>query len=459
MQVNYYYKCNVCNSICNLKYQYGFSKKHPIRYKCNCGVTISGFYTEENGLSFKNATETDETNAEFVVPVSGEFLTPSSYDISSLEESFRPTTYITAFAQMNYEDYIKAFSSIIDNRDIKYPKIQIINDLYKANNIDLLKKKITEYYNPQISIFPLNNKADILRAVSMINQFQFLESSDITKRTTDLFVIANKQSPEEIHKYIKFISSLNRITNWKNRIKTVCDQFYQKVDLLMPAISIDYYYDKSILKSNDYSITTTSFEEIKQLYIDFYELITGLLIIPIGLDNILLRGDYTKININKAVSAKNLEDVSNIRNKGYIIKLINSNEPLQSLVCTCLDSDVRNSIGHFSYQSKEIASKNTQTIRFINEYSSSEDIEISLIEICYNIWCMYKCLALFNELIHHIELQILAVEEGIVPSFIENPNLIKKMTSMVKTKIYPNDPCPCGSGLKYKKCCKKILNK
>ena len=27
-------------------------------------------------------------------------------------------------------------------------------------------------------------------------------------------------------------------------------------------------------------------------------------------------------------------------------------------------------------------------------------------------------------------------------------------------KIYPNDPCPCGSGLKYKKCCgRKVLNK
>ena len=23
------------------------------------------------------------------------------------------------------------------------------------------------------------------------------------------------------------------------------------------------------------------------------------------------------------------------------------------------------------------------------------------------------------------------------------------------TKIYPNDPCPCGSGKKYKKCCGK----
>ena len=23
-------------------------------------------------------------------------------------------------------------------------------------------------------------------------------------------------------------------------------------------------------------------------------------------------------------------------------------------------------------------------------------------------------------------------------------------------KVYPNDPCPCGSGKKYKKCCGKV---
>ncbi len=30
----------------------------------------------------------------------------------------------------------------------------------------------------------------------------------------------------------------------------------------------------------------------------------------------------------------------------------------------------------------------------------------------------------------------------------------KSSTTIVKeTKVYPNDPCPCGSGKKYKKCC------
>ncbi|MDE6702016.1 MAG: SEC-C domain-containing protein, partial [Acetatifactor sp.] len=32
----------------------------------------------------------------------------------------------------------------------------------------------------------------------------------------------------------------------------------------------------------------------------------------------------------------------------------------------------------------------------------------------------------------------------------------KSSTTIVKeAKVYPNDPCPCGSGKKYKKCCGK----
>lgn len=33
----------------------------------------------------------------------------------------------------------------------------------------------------------------------------------------------------------------------------------------------------------------------------------------------------------------------------------------------------------------------------------------------------------------------------------------KRSTTIVKdAKVYPNDPCPCGSGKKYKKCCGRI---
>lgn len=31
----------------------------------------------------------------------------------------------------------------------------------------------------------------------------------------------------------------------------------------------------------------------------------------------------------------------------------------------------------------------------------------------------------------------------------------KQIPVVKEKKIYPNDPCPCGSGKKYKKCCGK----
>lgn len=33
------------------------------------------------------------------------------------------------------------------------------------------------------------------------------------------------------------------------------------------------------------------------------------------------------------------------------------------------------------------------------------------------------------------------------------PDGIAGETVAGKKRIYPNDPCPCGSGKKYKKCC------
>ena len=36
---------------------------------------------------------------------------------------------------------------------------------------------------------------------------------------------------------------------------------------------------------------------------------------------------------------------------------------------------------------------------------------------------------------------------------VKKRSLIKHLSS--QRKVYPNDPCPCGSGKKFKKCCGK----
>lgn len=45
-------------------------------------------------------------------------------------------------------------------------------------------------------------------------------------------------------------------------------------------------------------------------------------------------------------------------------------------------------------------------------------------------------------------------EDPIRAVAVNGKNRIEQALSGTKKKIYPNDPCPCGSGKKYKKCCK-----
>ena len=35
----------------------------------------------------------------------------------------------------------------------------------------------------------------------------------------------------------------------------------------------------------------------------------------------------------------------------------------------------------------------------------------------------------------------------------KDDSLAKAPVKRAETKVYPNDPCPCGSGKKYKQCC------
>lgn len=460
VQANMYITCNICGAVCNLKYQMGFSKKHPIRYKCTCGISIRGIYQEDIGIRFENATKDKKDGLpDFVVHSSGELLTIPPYAVNSAEDIMMPTTFILATQMMEYERFRREFTHIISYRDNQYPIVRAVNELYNANNIVMLKKTIQEHYDKEGLLFPLNNEADILRAVSMINQFQFLDydGKGTTRKVTDLYMETCKNHSKEVNDFVLFLSHLNRIQMWKKRIYNLNDQIFSKIDLLIPAIGLEYYKEgKDELLSGAFSITTTSFEEIKQIYVDLYELICELLIVIIGFDNIILKNDFNVINAVKGLNVSSLSDVPNMRKKANVLKLVDFNAPLEKLLYPCLNPDIRNSIGHFSYDSEETAGGKGQIIRFYEVNDRTKYTDVSLVQICYDIWQMYKCLGIFNELIYHLEIQEL-MQKGIVPSFCTDKTVRDKMMPFNNgKKIYPNEPCPCGSGKKYKKCCGKF---
>ncbi len=457
MTASMYYKCKICGCICNLKYQMGYSRKHPIRYRCKCGVSMRGSFEKGKGISFENAVEAEDKMPEFVVYCSGEFFTVPPFAVNSYEETIAsvPPPFILATQLLDYDNYVKEFQHILSYRDVRHPYVRAINELYAAGNIEKIKDIIRKQFDPKEELFPLNNSADYLRATTMINQFQFLDYDGTrrTPKTDKIILLAFKQHTEQCNEFLKYIESTNKLEIWKAQIHNISDQVYDKIDLLMPAVAVDFVKDKDKFDINFFAITTTIFEEIKQLYVDLYELIGSLLVLAIGIDNILQRDDYKAIKEIHGLDVHNLHAVMKMRNKGNIIKLIDETAPIESLLCKSLNSDVRNSIGHYSYVSYEIADSYGQHIEFKDPNNQEKSETKSLLQVCYDIWQMYKTLGIFNELIHHFEIQLLGLN-GVCPSFITDPVLFQKMVVRPNSrKIYPNEQCPCGSGLKYKKCC------
>ena len=372
MQMNYYLKCDICGAVSNLKYQMGYSTRHPIRFKCQCGVSLRGEYSEKNGINFENAQIVDDQPNQLpalVVYSSGDFLTKPPFIPKKIEQLFMPTSFISATFYLDYDQFRKEFSFVVRYRDELHQINRAINELYFAGNKNLLVETINKYYSGQIFNLKTNNDMDIFRSVAKINQIQFLNSkeSDAVMKIMSLYQKAVSERRTELERYISFLKKLNRLERWKKRIYNLCDTVYEKIDLLIPIISIDFYKgDKEEMLDGRFAITTTSFEDIKQLYVDLYELIAEVLILLVGFDNVLERGDYEKLKPVAGLKVNSLSDMANMRNKGNIIKFLDNGGKACELVCKCLSSNTRNSIGHYDYDSEEIANSLGQKIKFYN---------------------------------------------------------------------------------------------
>ena len=58
-------------------------------------------------------------------------------------------------------------------------------------------------------------------------------------------------------------------------------------------------------------------------------------------------------------------------------------------------------------------------------------------------------------LLMHVKIEEKAEREEVakVTGTNKDDSAVKKPVQRVEKKVYPNDPCPCGSGKKYKQCC------
>ena len=123
--------------------------------------------------------------------------------------------------------------------------------------------------------------------------------------------------------------------------------------------------------------------------------------------------------------------------------LINNAEPIQKTLRIPVNKDLRNGIGHNNYKYDGL----TQTITtFDYRRRNRIKMQTSLMEVALDCLGLARAAVVFGEILLFIlrqELRADNMHSAIHPRFYK--------------KVGQNDRCPCGSGLKYKKCCRNDI--
>ncbi|WP_347135209.1 SEC-C domain-containing protein, partial [[Clostridium] symbiosum] len=311
---NTFIKCQVCGSITRVRLQVGWQEEHPIVVTCGkCGTSLSGSVQigqDRPGLefSFDNADEIIDAEPEYMVECSGEFPTVKQGSAAELE-GVVITPFIRYMNCMKTEDSYELFGKAVSQLNAtekKWKNYKRIIDLFK-NNSEYLVQEIQKEFSGQY--FQCRDESEILRAVHMIEVHGFYSAlkKDILDNPSFSAGIMKLDSVQ-LKSLVAFLDSHDgyHLEELQDLIYKIYDDFIKVYQRLVPALAIQYCRDDSF----DFEIegsTTSNFDSVKQFYLDVYEALGNLLIIPIALNNIKYRADANLMNpLEKNVSS--LED-------------------------------------------------------------------------------------------------------------------------------------------------------
>lgn len=313
--------------------------------------------------------------------------------------------------------------------------------LYKDGNQEYLKQEIKKLF-PEEYIM-CRNELEIMRAVRMIEVHGFLSPLkpvilDFPQIGSDIL----KLDKEKMNCLIEYLNTHNgySLKQMQEQINTLLGEFIVAYPYLIPALSLQFCDEGSVDLEVE-GTTTSTYEDVKQFYLDAYETLGNLLIIPAAIDNIKNRGDANCFIANNAGIVSLDKFIA--ATKANRFHLYNKNELYMRTIDVKYNQKLRNAIGHNDVEYET----STQKIIYIPDPKKREKkLSEYLLEFEIEALSMFQAILVISEYLYRLrELELLA--KGVVPLPVEFPIKERK-----KKKIYPNEKCPCGSGLKYKKC-------
>lgn len=447
MTVNYYIKCPVCNSITRMRSPAGYVYSTPVHIHCGkCNTILTGEFISDNErikayFIPSNCKEVTQQKYDFYGEAAGEMLC-DKIKASVNNMNFLPPKpspifeFISSFDQndrANFIDYACYCYELIKTWD----KSQIKYTLFLDEKYDFIKEK---YSNDAKKYgYTLENEFQILRYIYFSLMFDFSGIFNQNYLLKKLCNINYNFRHLDIKKLTDFISEME----YKNRFKDIQNNLFQLIfsfikisNYLTPAIGASLYHEPINNQNHSLGISTCTFEDIKHFYLDAFEILTECSDIVMGLDNIKSRESYDSFKNNLTM------DKFRKQSKGNKVKFFDYNEFFtQEFDLPNNSIEIRNAIGHKDYSYDGIEQKIEYRILKTNEKKEIYLVDIS-IECVRMARSAYILLFYLYELIRYKNRKS---HESI------------EMNKVFYLKTKSQDRCPCGSGRKYKDCCKKLI--
>lgn len=446
MVFNTFIKCQVCGCITRVRLQVGWQEEHPIEVACGkCGISLSGsvkIRQDRPGLSFSfdNADDVQDEDADYIVECSGEFPTAKQAEAADLE-GLVITPFIRYINCMktdeSYEEFVQAVSKLNETAK-KWKSYKRILNLAKNKSEYLtqeIQKEFSGYY------FQCRDESEILRAVHMI-EVHGLYSALRKDILDDISFSAGilKMDSAQTNSLVDFLNSHDgfHLEELQELIYKVYDEFMMVYQRLIPALAIQYCKDDSFDFEREGS-TTSSFDSVKQFYLDAYEALGNLMIIPVALNNIKYRSDINSMNpIENNVNS--LEDYIKLT-KASRYHLCLDSEVYTGFLKILVNAKLRNAIGHNDVEYNSV----DQLITYIpNPKDRTKKRAEYLLEFENEAMRMFQGILEISEYLYRLR-ELALIYDGKIPFMVQERENWRK-------KIGRNEQCPCGSGKKYKFC-------
>lgn len=446
MVYNHYIKCQVCGSITRIRLQVGHLKEHPIVVTCGkCKTSLLGkaYYNQNNRgfkLDFENADSIDNhimNTGDYFAECSGEFpVSKQGEDNDSNLITISP--FISQMMKMgdnieNIETYWRAIAKL-NNTSEKWTYYKRILSLFENNSPYLEQELKKEFDGP---MFPSKTEPEKLHTVHMIEIIGFCSSlkpeilSDLSFSDDIL-----RLNPVQMKALNDFLNSHDgyHLQQIQSQIYKTLDEFVDTYPALIPAISLQHSGEDPF-DFESKGTTTSTFETVKQFYLDVYETLGNLMVIPVAFNNIHYRND---INISDTIDSKawTLEEFIK-RTKADRYHFCTDTEKYTAFLKIKYNAKLRNAIGHNDVEYDPVS-------QLITYYPNPQNRSIKgteyLLQFELEALHMFQAILGISEYLYRLrELQFMQEGDTV---FIQG---------MAK-KIGLYDLCPCGSGEKFKFC-------